>query len=72
MFYQCSLKRNTKLIYKGIKMYNSILYRTVNVILDPYFPYIKLNGNNVIKIKVGTSYIEQNVSVYDYNTMYRL
>ena len=30
MFYQCSLKRNTKLIYKGIKMYNSILYRTKN------------------------------------------
>jgi hypothetical protein len=57
--------------YTASDSYSNIsnIYRIVNVALDSYYPYITLNGNDVMKIKVGTTFTEQSVTVYDYNVV---
>ena len=49
--------------YTASDSYNNIsnIYRTVNVITSPSTLNINLNGSDVVKMKVGTTYTEQNV-----------
>jgi len=54
--------------YTAIDSYNnqSSIQRTVNIILDNIIPSIQLNGLSVIKLTIGSNYIEQGITSVDY------